>query len=467
MTVFKVISLNLTKMIDMRRNENGSLYGIGGVEFHLLQILSSYFPFRYELMEKQDFVFGNVNDKGEWTGMMGMLKSGEVDMVVSRMAQVWDRTLAVDFSFPYLMDSVVFVTAAPKVRKADFPFIEPFQVMVWCLLLLSLVIPSMVICLLSGPKTHKETWISRWMTESYKLLVLLLGQGSLATYQKTRVQAFMYLWILSKLVLVFSYCSILLSFLMVPRMETPLRTVQELQEAVVGGKYQFTTFRGTSFMAFVNDSKTGVFKILGDHLRSHPDNVLSPRDNPLAKILSEHRLSILMSRFDFNYKASEFGSDRFNMPEDNFGHYPCGISMRKGLGMVERINRLIHRVTAAGIVEKQMEYAAFRNHLKYSKADSSPPSTLRSLSFTDIQTAVQILGAGLLAAVTAEQYRQEYIRDAFIRDLKCSRIRVRLLENTGRWIRLLIRLGHWNSLNFIHNLSYCSGIGYYCFPGKN
>lgn len=33
-------------------------------------------------------------------------------------------------------------------------------------------------------------------------------------------------------------------------------------------------------------------------------------------------------------------------------------------------------------------------------------------------------------SVTAEKYREEYIRDAFIRGLKCSRIRERLLENT-------------------------------------
>ncbi|KAG8185334.1 hypothetical protein JTE90_008237 [Oedothorax gibbosus] len=384
-------------MIDMRINENGSLYGIGGVEFHLLQILSSYFPFRYELMKSSDWIYGKLNDEGEWSGMMGMLRSGEVDMVVARMAQTWDRTLAVDFSFPYLMDSVVFVTAAPEIRRADFPFIEPFPVMVWCFLLLSLAIPSMVICLLSHPESHKGIWISRWITESYKLLVLLLGQGSHATYQKTRVRAFMYLWVLSKLVLVFSYCSILLSFLMVPRMETPLRTVQELQEAVLSGKYQFTTFQGTSFMILVNETNTGVFKVLGDHIRSHPNNVLSPKDSPFVRILAQHRLSALMSRAYFNYEASEFGWDRFHVPEDNFGHYPCGISMKKGLGMVERINRLIHRITEAGIVEKQMEYDAFRKQIKHSKAASAPPSTQRSLSFTDIQAAVQLLGAGLLA----------------------------------------------------------------------
>ncbi|GFS56546.1 uncharacterized protein TNCV_4303331 [Trichonephila clavipes] len=33
--------------------------------------------------------------------------------------------------------------------------------------------------------------------------------------------------------------------------------------------------------------------------------------------------------------------------------------------------------------------------------------------------------------VKAEEYRKEYIRDAFIRGLKCPRIRQRLLENTS------------------------------------
>ncbi|KAG8191849.1 hypothetical protein JTE90_019785, partial [Oedothorax gibbosus] len=321
----------------------------------------------------------------------------EIDMTVARMAQTWDRTLVVDYSFPYLLDTAGFVTAAPGIRKGDFPFIEPFHVMVWCFLLLSLAISSMIIYFLSCPKRHKESWIRGWITESYKLMTLLLGQGSYASYQKTRVQAFMYLWILSKVVLVFSYCSILLSFLMVPRMETPLRTVQELKEAVVGGKCQFTTFRGTNYMTLINESTTGVLKVLGDHIRSHPENVLSLRDEGLAKILAQNRLVVLLSRTYFRYAASEFGSDRFHMPEDNFGHSPSCIVMKKGLGMVERINRLIHRVTEAGIVDKQLDYLAFRTRLKHAKAASAPASTKRSLSFTDIQTAVQLLGAGLLA----------------------------------------------------------------------
>ncbi|KAG8171473.1 hypothetical protein JTE90_008887, partial [Oedothorax gibbosus] len=47
-----------------------------------------------------------------------------------------------------------------------------------------------------------------------------------------------------------------------------------------------------------------------------------------------------------------------------------------------------------------------------------------------LQALKQISKDCSFKAVTAEQYRQEYIRDAFIQSLKCPRIRERLLENT-------------------------------------
>ncbi|KAG8185326.1 hypothetical protein JTE90_008231 [Oedothorax gibbosus] len=380
----------------MRSKADGSIYGIGGMDFHLLQMLSTFYPFRYEIVNRKDYVFQKFNDKGELIGIMGMLKNGEVDMAVARMAQTPFRMEITDFSAAYMLDTVVFVTAAPGIRQGDFPFIEPFQPMVWCFLLLSLPISSMIIYLLSCPKIRKGTLLSGWMLESQKLVALLLGQGSYVSYQKTKVQVFMYHWVISKTVLVFSYCSILLAFLMVPRRETPLRSVQELKEAVVSGKYQFATFRGTSLLSNLNETQDSVFKVLADHIRTHPENILAPKDDAYIKILTSKRLAVLMRKSYFTTAASEFGLDRFHIPEDNFGYTIGCVVMRKGLGMVERLNRLIHRVSQAGLYAKELEYEAFRTKIKHAKPE--PPATKRSLSFTDIKSALQLLGAGLLAS---------------------------------------------------------------------
>ncbi|GIY16805.1 glutamate receptor ionotropic, delta-1 [Caerostris darwini] len=66
--------IDITPIFQMGKRADGSFYGKGGTDYSILQILSEHVPFSYDLINRQDYVFGNIDDKGEWTGMMGMLK---------------------------------------------------------------------------------------------------------------------------------------------------------------------------------------------------------------------------------------------------------------------------------------------------------------------------------------------------------------------------------------------------------
>ncbi|GFR01075.1 probable glutamate receptor [Trichonephila clavata] len=334
---------DITPIFQVKKDNDGSLYGFGGSDFHLLQMLSKHVPFSYELMIRTDYAFGSIDKNGEWTGMIGMLKRNEADLAIGWLSNTYERQTVVDFSFPYLIDANVFVTAAPKILQRDYPFINPFQPLVWIYLLISLVLSGFALSILSTPiggnKNRKENFFGRWFKGIRRILALLVGQGRYDYYRSTKVRAFMYLWSLSKLVLVFSYLSDVLASLMIPIKESPLKNVQELRDAVVSGKYQIGVFAGTSLLNNLMEAKSGIIQDLANHIRHHPENILKNFAESIKRV-EEGKFALMNMRLHFMYSASQIGIERFYVAKDSIGYNVVSIAFRRGFRHMERVNRM-------------------------------------------------------------------------------------------------------------------------------
>ncbi|GFV99157.1 glutamate receptor ionotropic, delta-1 [Trichonephila clavipes] len=354
-------------------------------------VLTFSFP-SYDLMIRTDYAFGSIDANGEWTGMIGMLKRNEADLAIGWLSNTYERQTVVDFSSPYLLDANVFVTAAPKILQREYPFINPFQPLVWMYLLISLVLSVFALSVLSTPiggnKNWKENFFGRWFKEIRRILALFVGQGRYDYYRSTKVRAFMYLWSLSKLVLVFSYLSDVLASLMIPIKESPLKNVQELRDAVVAGKYQFGVFAGTSLLNNLMEAKSGIIKDLANHIRHHPENILKKFADSIKRI-EEGKFASMNMRLHFMYSASQIGIERFYVAKDSIGYSLVSIAFRKGFRPMERVNRVIHRITECALYSKIIDGYIFDAQLK-----APPPKPIedkRALSFDDVKMAVRLL----------------------------------------------------------------------------
>ena len=67
----------------------------------LLNELAALMEFEYELYLAPDGKFGNMNDKGEWNGIVKELIANKADFTVSSMQVMAEREAVIDFTVPY------------------------------------------------------------------------------------------------------------------------------------------------------------------------------------------------------------------------------------------------------------------------------------------------------------------------------------------------------------------------------
>ncbi|GFT80131.1 glutamate receptor ionotropic, delta-1 [Nephila pilipes] len=337
-------------------------------------------------MIRTDYNFGSVDEKGEWTGMIGMLKNNEADMALGWLATTYERHKVADYSFPYIIDSNVFVTAAPKILLRELPFLNPFQPLHW--------IFGEIYVLALSERIFSSTVRSTTVTDANKENI---EEGRYNYYSRNKVRAFMYLWSLTKLVLVFSYSSDILASLMVPIKESPLKSVQELRDAVVAGKYQFGAFRGTSQLSNLMEVQSGIIKDLADNIRHHPENIVKTFNDSIKR-MEEGKFAMMNMRLHFIYSATKIGIDRFYVAEDSIGFNGVSIAFRKGFRHLEQVNRVIHRVTECAILSKIIDGYIFRSQLK--APPPKPPQGKRALSFDDMKTTLWMLIFGQMLSIS-------------------------------------------------------------------
>lgn len=128
----KYLPVGSSKSIDIK-NESGSLAGaivvltalkIVGIKSKpyletvngkyvgfipdILDAIAEVEPFSYDLVTPRDGKYGSIGSfvDGQWSGMIGMVNSTEVDMVAADLTMTSLRMEAIDFSIPFLTTSV-------------------------------------------------------------------------------------------------------------------------------------------------------------------------------------------------------------------------------------------------------------------------------------------------------------------------------------------------------------------------
>jgi len=121
--------------------------GYEGFIKDLVEEITSTQGFTYELQLSVDNKYG-VENGGNWSGLVGMLHRGEIDMIAADLTVTWSRMEVIDFSKPFLASSLTLLLKDP----AEYSFtlsswFNPFSWEVWLLLLASYFISSLFLWL--------------------------------------------------------------------------------------------------------------------------------------------------------------------------------------------------------------------------------------------------------------------------------------------------------------------------------
>ncbi|XP_063701180.1 glutamate receptor 3-like [Culicoides brevitarsis] len=81
--------------------------GYKGFVVDFLDELVKHLHFTYEFVFADDNLYGSLNPKThKWTGMMGVLTSGNADMIVADLTETVKRRQATDFTSPFLVTGI-------------------------------------------------------------------------------------------------------------------------------------------------------------------------------------------------------------------------------------------------------------------------------------------------------------------------------------------------------------------------
>ncbi|XP_035230944.1 glutamate receptor ionotropic, delta-1-like [Stegodyphus dumicola] len=389
--IFRLAAFPSRHLYEGSLSSNGELKPTNGVEFQFLSLIAYCLSCNYTIVKPIDGEFGRKLENGTWTGIIGMIKRGEIDFAINMIALTAARREAVHYSYPYNIDGSTFITQAPSLLPKGLSFFYPFDRIVWLSVALALVI---------APFVFIEIFRRRYRNSRFLLEVCgsFLGQPLNITTDNNSERIWYISWLFYTKIIGLSYCGVLLSFLTIPLISPSVRQVNQLAKAVSSGQYECYIFKGTSDQDAFYSATSGPIKIIGDHVKSK--NNLVKHGGEISSYIPNSRTVLIGSKsiMQFNYLDEDI--HKYFVSPDLFYITLIAIPVKENFCCLQKLNKCIHRITAAGLYKQILNFEIFKMHFK-SNFKKNTVKEKFTLKLEDIYGAFILLGAGHIMAFTA------------------------------------------------------------------
>ncbi|XP_078672347.1 glutamate receptor ionotropic, delta-1-like [Branchiostoma floridae x Branchiostoma belcheri] len=266
---FRVVTLEEEPFVFKRMTPVGVRWE--GFAMDMLTELSKLLGFKYKLYEVQDKKYGSPQEDGTWSGMIGDVMQGKADFALSAITITPQREQVVDFTKRY-MDFAVGILLRKPVKKTDlFVFLDPFHVNVWLCTIAAFILVSAVLFLLHRIGTRKtiddpndgpDFNLRNTMWFVYGSFV---QQGGDLTIGRMPTRILTGVWWLFTLIIISSYTANLAAFLTVTRMDSPIRSFDDLASQT---EIPYGTVTDTSIAQFLASSDVETYQRLWSFMKS-------------------------------------------------------------------------------------------------------------------------------------------------------------------------------------------------------
>lgn len=337
-------------------------------EYDFFYLIQKLIDFKLEIQTPADKQLGMLRN-GNWTGIIGMLQREEVDMGIGKLMVTYERSLTVDYCYPYLYGPTTFVTDKPEYTSSSYAVLYAFSFPVWIAVFASFI----VVLLASYASARQKTGFQSLLLMMYGIL---MEKSMKSKCSKPSSKLLLFLWIGSTMFLTVAYKAVLLSFLSSPTL-TGIRDISQLSKASESNSFKCSTYEGSINHAILQSSEDESWKKIAECLtRSNMftadmDGFLGPTSYKKAFINLRSNL--------YSMKTKYYVSD------DNFYTNMMAIAVRKSFCCKDRLDELIHKMFAAGIFDKFLRDEEFINsitniHTRFDEQDRERKITLEDLS---------------------------------------------------------------------------------------
>lgn len=110
--------------------------GYKGYCIELIDEIAKLVKFDYEIHEVEDKKFGNMDEKGEWNGIVRKLIDKQADIGLGSMSVMAERETVIDFTVPYYdLVGITIMMQLPSTPSSLFKFLTVLESNVWLCIL--------------------------------------------------------------------------------------------------------------------------------------------------------------------------------------------------------------------------------------------------------------------------------------------------------------------------------------------
>lgn len=356
---------------------------IHSIESSMSMLLSEILNFTYTFVVPEDFSLGHELKDGNWTGLVGMLHRGECDLAFDTLAVTESRTKAIDYSYPYYISSVTFLTKKPRPLTKDMAIFYPFSYTLWMTLAAFVLVFSLLFIVINFEE-------KKYVRIFLAVLGSVLGQPLFFIFTSWKKQFIFLSWVIGVGFLINSYKALLLSFLLLTPMKG-ISTIAELASAVASGTAECITYKGSYLIPVLLGSSEEATRIIGKSLEKNTVDFVS------------FESFIFNGTEKYSFVGAEIGLRQFQalnfMSKDSFFPMIFGIPISKKFCCKKAVDKVLKRLVEAGLVEKILNDIDSRFYIR-DAAKYSEPESEHQLKVNDIEGAVFILiGGNILSLI--------------------------------------------------------------------
>uniref|UniRef100_A0A8C7NHT9 Glutamate receptor n=1 Tax=Oncorhynchus mykiss TaxID=8022 RepID=A0A8C7NHT9_ONCMY len=232
--VLRVVTVLEEPFVMVSENVLGKPKKYQGYSIDVLDALSNYLGFKYEIYVAPDHKYGSQQADGVWNGLIGELVAKRADMGLSALTITPERESVVDFTTRY-MDYSVGVLLRKAERTVDmFACLAPFDLSLWACIAGTVLLVGILVYLLNWLNPPRLPMGTVSSTTLYNSMWFVYGsfvqQGGEVPYTTLATRMMMGVWWLFALIVLSSYTANLAAFLTISRIENSIQSLQDLSK---------------------------------------------------------------------------------------------------------------------------------------------------------------------------------------------------------------------------------------------
>ncbi|CAI5784662.1 glutamate receptor ionotropic, delta-2 isoform X2, partial [Podarcis lilfordi] len=225
--VLRVVTVLEEPFVMVSENVLGKPKKYQGFSIDVLESLSTYLGFTYEIYVAPDHKYGRPLENGTWNGLIGELVFKRADIGISALTITPDRENVVDFTTRYMDYSVGVLLQKAEKTMDMFACLAPFDLSLWACIAGTVLLVGLLVYLLNWLNPPRLQMGSMTSTTLYNSMWFVYGsfvqQGGEVPYTTLATRMMMGAWWLFALIVISSYTANLAAFLTITRIENSIQ----------------------------------------------------------------------------------------------------------------------------------------------------------------------------------------------------------------------------------------------------